>query len=190
MTEPNHLPVEELGEIPGNFLPETKVAEAIDDLVEMIQSTKPTLKAQREHQDLVDQLIVAELGKEGVGGVEANDELVRILRTRAAEDLYGECPERALALKGGERFTKQVRETRKARITDLPAMSAQEVIKRLKRAGLELKDNQGTKHTRLHNPDTGKTVGIRRTHKEFGPALVKEILETAGISLDEFLHAA
>ncbi len=69
---------------------------------------------------------------------------------------------------------------------DLPALSADEVLRVLRRAGFVPMRQSGS-HVFLYNQDTGKRTVVARHSGDVKRATVLTIIKQAGLTVDEFL---
>ena len=69
----------------------------------------------------------------------------------------------------------------------VPALSAREVLRKLKRAGFEVVSQRGS-HTKLWHPITDRSTGVPiHGGNTISRELLHEILKQAGLSLKDFL---
>ncbi|MCC6477342.1 type II toxin-antitoxin system HicA family toxin [bacterium] len=70
----------------------------------------------------------------------------------------------------------------------LPALTASEVIGKLKRAGFTERKLGATSHVRMVHPDGRRTTVPMHKGKDIGRGLLRKILRDADIALSDFLN--
>lgn len=69
----------------------------------------------------------------------------------------------------------------------LPILSAKEVLRRLFKAGFRMQNQKGS-HIKLVHPISGHRTGVPLHSGDLSRGLTKEIIDQAGLSVEQFLE--